>query len=186
MRLTDAGLLLLLARIAEGDQDALAELYRFTFDSLSSFIRRLVRDAWTAEEVLQDVYKHVWLNAATYSADRGVPWAWLYMIARSRALDSLRRGKKGPSLVTLDRDLCPVSCNDAWLSSLIRRRVKDLPPKQRRLIHMAFYEGYSHSEIAVETGLPLGTVKARIRNALTRLREGLPPEPASRGASAAA
>ena len=180
---SDTCLMELFTRIAQKDEIALAELYEYTRNVLMEYVRKFVRDSWNAEEVLQDVYKYVWLNAAAYTPDRGAPQAWLYMIARSRALDSLRRSKKDVVQSEFDERRHRLSIGDveteharSWWSAVVQRSIGELPPAQREMIGLAFYEGYTHSQIADETGLPLGTVKARIRMALTKLREALPAE----------
>lgn len=174
---SEADCLQLLHRIAQRDEVALAELYDGTRMLLGAYIRRFIRDVWVAEEVLQDVYRGVWTNAAAYQRDRGAPAAWLYTIARSRALDRLRQGRNDAPNITVPYEPHRAPRRDAeqeqftaFESALVRRTVDQLPPAQREVVRLAFFEGYSHSEIADETGLPLGTVKARIRIALNRLR----------------
>jgi RNA polymerase sigma-70 factor (ECF subfamily) len=165
----------LLRRMARQDQDAMAEFHAITKSMLRACIRRLVRDPWNAEEVLQDTYRCIWMNAGVYRPDRGAPSAWIHMIARSRALDALRRS----------RGECPQSLDDRHELASFRKMepvqpfgsihglVQQLPAPHRELLRLAFYEGYSHAEIADETGVPLGTVKTRIRVALKQLRGNL-------------
>lgn len=167
----------LLVRVARGDGDALTAFYDASRVPLSAFVRRLVRDAWDADEVVQDVYRQVWLGAASYSPERSVPMAWLYMLPRSRALDCLRRAKRQPAMTAEWMEgLASFECRERpqverFEAGLVRRAVVQLPEEQRRFIEWAFVDGYSHSEIASRTGIPLGTVKGRIRAALGKIRQ---------------
>ena len=169
----------LLSRIAQCDEDAMTELYEWTRPFLSNYIRRIVRDIWTAEEVLQDVYRQVWTSASRFQPERGKGTAWLYLIARSRALDSLRKRSTDHSQPMLDGEEQRIPAlgreEERYLNvseyAKVRQTVFGLPESQRHMIRLAFFEGYSHSEIADETGLPLGTVKTRIRTGLHRMRE---------------
>lgn len=172
----------LLDRIARKDEEALEELRGQTALMLAAYIRRIVRDAWNVDEVLQDVYLYVWLHAAGYRRERGTPLNWLHMLARSRALDSYRRNRTGSRVSSLEEQVRPLPCvegppapEEVWRHAQVRRGVRELPADQSRLIGLAFVEGYTHSEIARSTGLPLGTVKTRIRAALNRLEERLTP-----------
>ena len=159
------------------------QLYRATEREMFIFARRIVQDHWKAEEVLQDVYTYVWLHATMYTGERGSPLAWLYMLARSRALDSMRRSKNRQCETNLNEEVRvltiddkPFASTEVWRNTVVRRGVHQLPAAQERLVKMAFYEGYTHSEIAHTTGLPLGTVKARLRIAIGKLRESLAVE----------
>jgi RNA polymerase sigma-70 factor (ECF subfamily) len=170
----------LLARIAGQDQRAMAELHDLSRPALMRFLSRLLRDRWTAEDVLQDVYRQIWFQSASYTRDRGKPANWIFMIARSRAFDHLRHGltdRSRPMLEGEETRLAGPYDENAYVNlrhrAQIRHTLTALPEAQRRMIHLAFYEGYSHAEIAVETGLPLGTVKTRIRNGLSRMRASL-------------
>jgi RNA polymerase sigma-70 factor (ECF subfamily) len=180
MSVDNPQLLILLDRITQKDQCAMAEFYKQTQAPLKAYLCRMIRDSETAEEVLQDIYCQVWLKVSDFQADRGQPSAWLYTIARSRALDALRRDRRKAVTQTLEDYTPGAAVRDAevdgvkvWRHSRVRKGVRDLPESHRELILLAFFEGYCHSEIAGETGLPLGTVKTRIRRALLMLRQGL-------------
>lgn len=171
----------LLRRAGLGDESALHDLQQLTRNLLARCIRKFVKDPWREEEVLQDVYTYIWRNACGYRQERGTPWAWFCTLARSRAIDSVRRTRREPVAVEWDDSIRAVVKVDAsrepleiWQHSQVRMGVRELPPDQRRLIDMAFFDGFSHSEIARQTGIPLGTVKSKIRSALTVLREKLP------------
>jgi RNA polymerase sigma-70 factor, ECF subfamily len=170
----------LLRRAGRGDETALRDLRQLTRHLLAHCIRRFVKDPWREEEVLQDVYTYIWQHADKYRNERGTPRAWFCTLARSRAIDSIRRTRREPVAVEFDDRVRPIVRVDAsrepveiWQQSQVRKGVRELPSDQRRLIDMAFFDGFSHVEIAERTGIPLGTVKTKIRSALTVLREKL-------------
>jgi RNA polymerase sigma-70 factor (ECF subfamily) len=177
----DTRLVMLIRLVARQDHAALAEFHQLTSGFLLRYVGRLVRDTWDREEAVQDVYRYVWVNASCYSPERSSPMTWLAMIARCRALDSLRSASKYPPDTALDENAFEARGGNPELdherarwSSTIGGLVKNLPETQRELVRLAFYEEHSHGDIAALTGLPLGTVKSRIRHALRSLREALP------------
>ena len=169
--------------VAEGDDRALASLYDATSRTVYGLLLRILSDPSAAEEVLLDVYSQVWRQAGTYSAERGKPLAWLTTIARSRAIDRLRRGRQEHQLnVPLEEASGAArgeSIEDGVLAgevgAVVRKALDSLAPEQRDVIELAYYGGMSHSEIAAARGLPLGTVKTRTRLGMMRLREMLRP-----------
>jgi RNA polymerase sigma-70 factor, ECF subfamily len=166
----------LIARIAQGDEQAMERLHRSICKALRVYVWKIVGDHWTAEEVVQDVFRFVWLNASTYSADRGSPNAWLYTIARSRALDALRKSNRHPShLVVGDEGIEPatIEVQELWVGVQLNRSIGKLTSAQQYMIHLSYFEGYSHDEISQRTGIPLGTVKTRVRIAIEKLRADL-------------
>ena len=170
---------------ASGDQHALAALYDATSRTVYGLLLRILADASAAEEVLLDVYEQVWRQAAQYSRERGTPLAWLTTIARSRAIDRLRRGRREQqSTEPLEGFVATMraggaSAEEEVMAGEVRAQVRaaldSLAPEQREVIELAYYGGMSHSEIAAARGLPLGTVKTRTRLGLMRLREMLRP-----------
>jgi RNA polymerase sigma-70 factor (ECF subfamily) len=175
----------LIRGVAAGDQQALASLYDATSRAVYGLLLRILADASTAEEVLLDVYAQVWRQAASYSAERGTPLAWLTTIARSRAIDRLRRGRLEQQH-TGPLDLSTAQVASAGLGveeevearekgAVVRAALNALAPEQREVIELAYYGGMSHSEIAAARNLPLGTVKTRTRLGMMRLREMLRP-----------
>jgi RNA polymerase sigma-70 factor (ECF subfamily) len=117
------------------------------------------------------------MNASAYREERGALTAWVYLIARSRALDALRRGRRNPFIRSLEdcQLSTPLLDGEAeqivrWRKTQLLRNLHDLPATYRQVIHLTFFEGYSHSEIAHAMNLPLGTVKSRIRAAVSLLR----------------
>ena len=170
---------------AAGDQQALAALYDATSRTVYGLLLRILADASAAEEVLLDVYEQVWRQAAQYSRERGSPLAWLTTIARSRAIDRLRRGRREQQhteplegVAALAHSVGPSAEDEVRageVRAVVRAALDSLAPEQREVIELAYYGGMSHSEIAAARGLPLGTVKTRTRLGLMRLREMLSP-----------
>jgi RNA polymerase sigma-70 factor (ECF subfamily) len=173
-----APLIALFERIITRDEKALAKLYEQTIGRVYGLALRISRNEAAAEEIAEDVYLQVWKNAATYSAERGHPLAWMMVITRSRALDYLRRedpAESHPEPETLadyaeadndPRDLLESMQDNTALHAAIAA----LPALQRQLLALAFFQGLSHSEIASHAQLPLGTVKTHLRRALQSLR----------------
>jgi RNA polymerase sigma-70 factor (ECF subfamily) len=173
----------LIRGVAEGDNQALASLYDATSRTVYGLLLRVLADHSAAEEVLLDVYAQVWRQAATYCPERGRPLAWLTTIARSRAIDRVRRTRQEQQReAPLDEALRASggeSVEEGVMAgevrSVVRAALDALAPEQRDVIELAYYGGMSHSEIAAARGLPLGTVKTRTRLGLMRLREMLKP-----------
>lgn len=173
----------LLQNIAGGDQQALAALYDATSRLLYGLALRILQDAGAAEEVLLDVYTQIWRQAAAYNAERGTPVAWMVSMARSRAIDRLRatrveRQRKEPlDLLTMRAsiDSAEEAVATRELQQMVRAALETLSPEQQEVINLAYYGGLSQSEIATQTGQPLGTVKTRVRLGMMKLREILKP-----------
>jgi RNA polymerase sigma-70 factor (ECF subfamily) len=166
-------------RAAGGDADALAELYDGTASLIYGLALRILGDEGAAEETTTDAYMQAWRQAARFDATRGTVARWLLTIARSRAIDRLRSGATDRSLrAPLDaarhvRDATPGPEHVA-VAGERRRQVRlalaSLSREQREAVELAYFRGFSHSEIAAHLGAPLGTVKTRIRIAMGRLR----------------
>lgn len=163
-------------RLGRRDGDALREVYerygRITF----GFLVGLLRDRATAEDVQQQVYLEVWERARSYDPGRGTLLTWIMMIARSRAIDELRRRVPEPrdpdgglALLDVDRDRVDALIDQWHLADLLTR----LPAGEADVLRRRFYDGRTQAEIAAETGVPLGTVKARMRTGLEGLRRML-------------
>jgi RNA polymerase sigma-70 factor, ECF subfamily len=170
----------LLAAVAAGDEEALATLYdRYRLLAFSLAVR-VVGDPQRAEDVVQDAFLSVWRRSQTYAAARGSVKTWLATIVRNRAIDLVRARRESTSIdeeiLGQIRDAAP-SVIEQVATSIDRETVRDaiseLPEDQRSAIAMAYFGGLSHSEIAQRTGLPLGTVKGRIRLGMERLRAAL-------------
>lgn len=164
-------------RIAAGDSEALASLYDRTQRLVYSLARRIVGQPEEAEEVTLDVYAQVWRDAARYKPDRGSVEGWLVTITRSRAIDQRRvraaRPDMGGGTHYYLRDLSRMDAAIyAWEPrQRVMKLLKVLAPRERQLITLAFFEGYTHRELSNLLGLPLGTVKTRIRLSLLRMRQ---------------
>jgi len=174
----------LISAIASGDQAAMGTLYDATSRVVFGLALRILNDRATAEEVMLDVYTQVWRQAGSYDLQRGSAMAWLMTITRSRAIDRLRSGwqdrqRREPLETVGDVRAGDSSPEEATEISerrvLVRQALGSISPEQRELIELAYYGGLSHSEIALQTSLPLGTVKTRIRLGMLKLREMLGP-----------
>ena len=176
----------LVAQMAAGSQDALSRLYDETSPLINGLLQRMLEYPQDAEEALLDVYMKAWKNAASYSTGRGSVQSWLVIMARSIAIDRIRHKRAQPKTAGLEFEtgigfVSPGASPerqtaDAERSSKVGRLLQELPPEQRQLLELAFFAGYSHSELAERLGQPLGTVKSRIRVALSRLRSVLEEE----------
>ena len=176
-----APLAALLAAVARRDEAALARIYDLTIGRVYGVCLRIARKPEAAEEIAGDVYLQVWTSAHTYNAERGHPLAWLMVIARSRALDHLRRADPAEShaepetladyALTADDPHNLLAAAEA--GSALHAAMAALPAVQRQLLALAFFQGLSHSEIAQHARLPLGTVKTHVRRALAALRAAL-------------
>lgn len=170
------------ARMAQGHQEALAELYDATSSLIYGLAVRILGEVSDAEEVTSDVYMKAWRHAGNYTRDRGSVSSWLVMMTRTLAIDRLRQRK--PARRTLEElgalyepicgDPTPEERTDENQQRLrIRQALAELPEEQRTVIVLAFFSGLTHAELAEHLGLPLGTAKTRIRLGLQRLRGAL-------------
>ncbi len=167
----------LAARLRSGDPDALAEAYRAYSTTTFGFLVRVLGDRASAEDVQQQVFLEAWRRAADYDPRRAGLLTWLLMIARSRAIDHLRRRVPEPR----DPQLPDVRAVEAEADALLERwrishLLRALPDGEHALLRLRFYGGLSQSEISAATGIPMGTVKARMVRGLTRLREMIEAE----------
>lgn len=176
-----AALEALLLRLARGDEEALEVLYRALAPRIYSLLLRILESREEAEEVLQDTFLKLCREAWRYDPGRGDPTTFAYAIARNLALSRLRRRRRLPPRADLDPD-DPEGDREAALGFqegghedrvVAKQALESLSPEERRLLEEAFYLGLSHRELAQRHNLPLGTVKARIRRALLKLRERL-------------
>jgi RNA polymerase sigma-70 factor (ECF subfamily) len=168
----------LLRAVANGDSEALAELYDRYHSILFGLLLRILRDGAEAEDVLQEVFIQTWRRASSFDETRGKAFTWLVTIARSRAIDRLRSrsAQERTALRAAPDPLQEVSdaSDDAIRSEeseKVRRALMEIPEEQRQTLLLAYFEGLSQTEIAEQTKTPLGTVKTRTRSGLLRLRE---------------
>jgi RNA polymerase sigma-70 factor (ECF subfamily) len=168
------------------DETAVAELYDRHSRMIYSLILRILRSPADAEDVLQEVFVRVWTRGETYDERLGSPAAWLARIARNRAIDRFRSKRSRPEIEpagetptfetmpsTNPGDNPEALTADMATSGAIRQAIAALPEAQRTLIEAAFFEGYTHQELAARFGVPLGTVKTRIRTGLISMRDRL-------------
>lgn len=175
----------LVSQIAQGDQDALTQLYDSTNRMVYGLALRILGELSAAEETLFEVYLQVWRTAKNFDPNRGRVSSWLVSMTRSRAIDALRARKARRDNVA--RSLDEISDLQDRRSGpegrslqqsreqVIRKSLAELPRDQRTAIELAYFSGLTQGEIASRTGLPLGTVKTRIRSGMLRLRELLAP-----------
>lgn len=175
----------LLSRVALGDQAAFGEFYGLTSAHLYGVALRILKDAAAAEEILQEAYVNVWHHAGAYEVAKSQPLTWLTSIVRNRCLDQLRRREIDTISMTPDDDEAPpfdlpsdaMSPAEMLMAGAEARSVRecvdtlDAGPKQA--IALAFYQGLSHTELAVHLREPLGTVKSWVRRGLERLKSCL-------------
>lgn len=159
------------------DQAAFAELFQYFAPRVKAFLMRSGADATLAEECTQEVMATLWQKAHLFDASRASVATWVFTIARNRKIDALRKQRRpepedlvwGPEEEPDQADILSLQQETEQLG----RAIAALPEKQRELIEKAYFGDLSHSEIAEQTGLPLGTIKSRIRLALDRLRHAM-------------
>ena len=174
----------LIRRVALKEKEALEELYTRYATSVYSLARFMLRHEALAEEATQDIFLNIWLKASSYHSDRGEPRAWIMSVAHHKVVDIIRSRRRNITMTdpkdyeTLD--LIPSTqmstAEEAELNlerDRIRRALSILPPAQREVIVLAYFHGYSQSEIAEKLGQPLGTIKTRVRLAMQKLRAEL-------------
>ena len=178
----DIQLIALLDRVALADESALKELYALTSSKLYGVAVRVVTNREWAEDVLQEAYLNIWKIAGTYKATLSPPMAWMGLLVRSRGLDFLRRrgSDRADRVQELDDVISDTVAGDspnpmdttqaseqAWA---LHQCLSQLENKQREVVSLAYLRDLSHSELAEQLKLPLGTVKTWIRRGLDQLR----------------
>ena len=169
----------LIGLVARGDAAAFDAVYDQVGASVFGIVRRVIRDPAQSEEVTQDVLLELWRNAAAFDAGRGSATAWVMMLAHRRAVDRVRSVQKESErerrAATADIPFDEVA--EAVESSLeherVRRCLGSLTELQRESVTLAYYGGYTYGQVAILLGIPTGTVKTRMRDALIRLRDCL-------------
>lgn len=172
----------LLSRLLQKDVSAFEQLYERHARLVYGLVLRIVQQAATSEEVVQDIFLQLWRNAKHYDATRGPFVPWLLTLARNRALDHLRLKSERQRRLEEQSDILPMvfaapdyehALDEKRRAERVRSLMASLTPQQKKAIELAYFEGMSHSEIAAALKEPLGTVKSWIRNGLLRLKEGL-------------
>ena len=172
----------LVHRLLQKDVSAFEQLYDRHSRAIYSLVLRILQQAGTAEEVVQDIFLQLWRNAAQYDVSRGPFVPWLFTLARNRALDTLRlKSERQRRREDQTEELPPIASvpqyeqqfDEMRRAEKVRTLMASLSPQQKKAIELAYFEGLSHSEIAAALKEPLGTVKSWIRNGLLRLKEEL-------------
>ncbi len=171
----------LMSSVGAGDREALREVYMLTNAKIFGIVRRVLPDEAEAEEVLQETYLTVWRRADRFDADRASPITWLATIARNKAIDRLRAGRASrqsdpledaPELV--DHGPAPGDALDeAQRIERLNLCLDGLDPENAAIVREAFFGDHTYLQLAERDGVPLGTVKSRIRRSLLRLRDCL-------------
>lgn len=167
----------LLVRVAEQrDRSAFASLFEHFAPRIKAYLMRTGTAPAAAEEVAQEAMVAIWRRASTFDPGRASASTWIFTIARNKRIDMVRREKRpeldpeDPSLVPAPETPADEAVAGTQAAASLREAIATLPPAQRQLLELAFFEDMSHSEIAETQSLPLGTVKSRIRLALVHLR----------------
>jgi RNA polymerase sigma-70 factor (ECF subfamily) len=173
----------LIARVAAGDEQAFGTLYDRFSPGLYSLVLKMMRDEKEAEDALQDGFAHIWRRASTYDPARSSAFTWAVMILRNKAIDRLRvrqRQERTIDKATTEFSHFPEADEAAAgeaerrdQGALVRSALLQIPAEQKQAVEMAFFSGLTHEQIADKLGAPLGTIKARIRRGLLKLREYL-------------
>ncbi len=175
----------LLRRMANGDRDALAELYDHLSRPLYATSRHILNDASEAQDVVHDVFLTLWENASSFDAGRGAVFSWAVTLTRNRSIDRLRTRTNRARLLgnSIPDDLgygsnAGIVGADDWAelgerADAVRLAMAGLPAEQKNALELAFFSGLTQKEIAEKMSEPIGTIKARIRRGLIKLRDAL-------------
>jgi RNA polymerase sigma-70 factor, ECF subfamily len=173
---SDADDMGLLTRIQSGEQEAMTALFDRYGTMVYSVALRVLKDAGEAEDVMQEIFVQVWKNPGAFVSGRGSLGGWLVVVARNRSIDVIRRRRPSEPVELFALPSSTNLAQEAERNSLlekVRGAMHSLPDEQKKSIELAFFDGLTHSEIAEQTGDPLGTVKTRIRLALITIRKAL-------------
>lgn len=177
---------LLVLRMAQGDKSAFAKIYDRFSRPLYATALRVVNDATEAQDVVHDVFITLWEKASTFEAGRGSAFAWAVTLVRNRAIDRVRMRRRRSELLSAsapadlgyDENAPGSGADDSAAlgdqAQVVRAAVATLPLEQKRALELAFFSGLTQQQIAEQLSEPLGTVKARIRRGLLKLRDSLP------------
>jgi RNA polymerase sigma-70 factor, ECF subfamily len=173
----------LIRQIAAGEEAALADLYELFAPMLFGLALRMMKDRKEAEDVLQEGFLYIWRKAVAYKPELSGPFSWTVRIVRNKAIDhlrSLRREQRFFERATVDfghfSDVDERSAEEPVFGeqrAIVRAALAQIPAEQRQAIELAFFDGLTHEEIAAQLDTPLGTIKARIRRGLIRLRNSI-------------
>ncbi|MDI3340724.1 MAG: sigma-70 family RNA polymerase sigma factor [Sphaerobacter sp.] len=170
----------LIQRVRERDHEALALLYDRYAPAVYSLALHMLRERRAAEDVVQDAFLTVWQQPASYVSERGAFGPWILRVARNRAIDLLRRGsrervhddERGTPFEERIVDPDPDPSEQLWTHAVAEKvgaALRELSPAQREVVELAYFRGMTQSQMAAYLGVPLGTIKTRVRTALRRL-----------------
>ena len=170
-----------LGRVAKGDQVAFGELYDQISPRVLGLVRRLLKDYAQSEEVTQEIFLEIWQNASRYDSSKGGASTWILTMAHRRAVDRIRSSqstrdrdtKIGIRDFETEYDSVSESVEVRIESERVKKAMSRLTELQRQAVSLAYYGGYSHSEVATMLSVPIGTVKTRLRDGMIRLRDEL-------------
>lgn len=176
-----ADLSTLFRRASRGDEAAFGDLYDATSGRVYGLVLRVVRDPAQAEEVTQETYLEVWRTASRFDPDRGSALSWLMTLAHRRAVDRVRSAEASSRRDSTwhdqsqpsEHDVTAEAATAAIDATRVRKAMESLTKVQREALELAYFGGYTHSEVATMLELPVGTAKTRIRDGLIRLRDTL-------------
>jgi RNA polymerase sigma-70 factor (ECF subfamily) len=171
----------LLQRSGRGDENAFAELYDAVSRRLHGLVLRVVRDPAQSEEVTQEAMVEIWRQSARYNPALGSPLSWLMTIAHRRAVDRVRSAEASSRRDTtyqqrnhvVEHDSTAEAATQNMEGRRVRQALSTLTDTQRGALELAYFGGYTHSEVATMLDIPLGTAKTRIRDGLIRLRDAM-------------
>lgn len=169
----------LLRRSARGDEAAFAALYDAMAPRVHGLLLRVVRDPSQAAEVTQETFLEIWRTASRFDPDRGSAVAWILTITHRKGVDRVRSAEAASRRDTtyhretrpVERDVTAEEATASLEASRVRQALETLTPTQREAVELAYFGGYTHTEVAAMLDLPLGTAKTRIRDGLIRLRD---------------
>lgn len=170
---TQANELALLGRVRRGDREAFCELYRRYYPRLYGYLRRLLSDPGTVEEVLDDVMLVVWKDARKYRGDAAVS-SWIFAIAYRKAMTAMRTERRYQAPLDRNASADAVASVSSQHDEWIRVALMQLSPDHRQVVELTYFSGFSYQEIAEIVGCPMNTVKTRMFHARRRLRVLLP------------
>lgn len=171
----------LLGRVARGDQRAFAELYDRSAPRVFGLVKRLLRDHAQSEEVTQEIFLEIWQSATKYDTSKGSAVAWMLTMAHRRAVDRVRASQAsrdrdvriGIRDHVAEYDTVSENVETQIESERVKEAMKRLTELQRQAVSLAYFGGYSHSEVSTMLRVPIGTVKTRLRDGMIRLRDEL-------------
>ena len=171
----------LLSLVAQGDQAAFAQLYDQMAPRVLGLVRRLLRDHAQSEEVTQEIFLEIWQNATRYDSSKGGASTWIMTMSHRRAVDRVRASQSSRDRDTkigirdydADYDNVSETVQTRIEHERVEKAMQRLTELQRQAVSLAYYGGYSHSEVANLLSVPIGTVKTRLRDGMIRLRDEL-------------